>query len=87
MSGLLEGKRVLIPGVITDTSIAFHAAKVAQEQGAEVVLTGGPAAWSGRPGVVGVTATPDGVHVRVRPDDRDALIEAARRAGWSVRRS
>ncbi|KAA5834482.1 enoyl-ACP reductase FabI [Saccharopolyspora hirsuta] len=40
MSGLLEGKRILITGVITDSSIAFHAAKVAQEQGAEVVLTG-----------------------------------------------
>lgn len=40
MSGLLEGKRILITGVITDSSIAFHAAKVAQEQGAQVVLTG-----------------------------------------------
>ncbi|WP_197319000.1 enoyl-ACP reductase FabI [Saccharomonospora sp. NB11] len=40
MSGLLEGKRLLITGVITDRSIAFHAAKVAQEQGAQVVLTG-----------------------------------------------
>ncbi|GLZ36825.1 enoyl-ACP reductase FabI [Actinokineospora sp. NBRC 105648] len=40
MSGLLEGKRLLITGVITDSSIAFHAAKVAQEQGAQVVLTG-----------------------------------------------
>ncbi|EIE99389.1 enoyl-ACP reductase FabI [Saccharomonospora glauca] len=40
MSGLLEGKRLLITGVITDASIAFHAAKVAQEQGAQVVLTG-----------------------------------------------
>lgn len=40
MSGLLEGKRLLITGVITDSSIAFHAAKVAQEQGAKVVLTG-----------------------------------------------
>ncbi len=40
MSGLLEGKRLLITGVITDASIAFHAAKIAQEQGAEVVLTG-----------------------------------------------
>ncbi|GAB3290135.1 enoyl-ACP reductase FabI [Parasphingorhabdus pacifica] len=40
MSGLLEGKRVLVTGVITDASIAFHTAKVAQEQGAEVVLTG-----------------------------------------------
>jgi enoyl-[acyl-carrier protein] reductase I len=38
--GLLEGKRLLITGVITDSSIAFHAAKVAQEQGAKVVLTG-----------------------------------------------
>ena len=40
MPGLLEGKRLLITGVITDSSIAFHAAKVAQEQGATVVLTG-----------------------------------------------
>ncbi|GAA0519577.1 enoyl-ACP reductase FabI [Saccharopolyspora spinosporotrichia] len=40
VSGLLEGKRLLITGVITDASIAFHAARVAQEQGAQVVLTG-----------------------------------------------
>jgi enoyl-[acyl-carrier protein] reductase I len=40
MTGLLEGKRLLITGVITDASIAFHAAKVAQQQGATVVLTG-----------------------------------------------
>ncbi|WP_127783079.1 enoyl-ACP reductase FabI [Rhodococcus sp. X156] len=40
MSGLLEGKRLLITGVITDASIAFHTARVAQEQGATVVLTG-----------------------------------------------
>src|SRR5699024_10973267 len=39
-SGLLEGKRILVTGVITDASIAFHAARTAQEQGAEVVLTG-----------------------------------------------
>ncbi|ONI85016.1 enoyl-[acyl-carrier-protein] reductase [Saccharothrix sp. ALI-22-I] len=40
MTGLLEGKRLLITGVITDASIAFHVARVAQEQGAQVVLTG-----------------------------------------------
>jgi enoyl ACP reductase len=40
VTGLLEGKRLLITGVITDASIAFHVAKVAQEQGAQVVLTG-----------------------------------------------
>jgi len=40
MSGLLEGKRVLVTGVLTDASIAFAVAKIAQEQGATVVLTG-----------------------------------------------
>jgi len=38
--GLLDGKRVLVTGVLTDSSIAFHTARVAQEQGATVVLTG-----------------------------------------------
>ncbi|MDH3307568.1 MAG: enoyl-ACP reductase FabI [Acidimicrobiia bacterium] len=37
---LLEGKRLLITGVLTDDSIAFHTARIAQEQGAELVLTG-----------------------------------------------
>src|SRR6266699_2693238 len=40
MSGLLAGKRLLVTGVITDQSIAFSIARVAQEEGAEVVLTG-----------------------------------------------
>ncbi|HEV7898745.1 MAG TPA: enoyl-ACP reductase FabI [Planosporangium sp.] len=40
MSGLLAGKRLLVTGVITDQSIAFSVARIAQEQGAEVVLTG-----------------------------------------------
>lgn len=40
MSGLLEGKRLLITGVITEASMAFQIAKLAQEQGAQVVLTG-----------------------------------------------
>lgn len=37
---LLEGKRILVTGVITEQSIAFNIAKIAQEQGATVVLTG-----------------------------------------------
>ena len=40
MTGLLEGKRVLITGVLTEASIAFSVARLATEQGAEVVLTG-----------------------------------------------
>ena len=40
MTGLLAGKRILVTGIITDSSIAFYIAKVAQEAGAELVLTG-----------------------------------------------
>ena len=36
---LLEGKKLLVTGVLMDSSIAFHVARLAQEQGAEVVLT------------------------------------------------
>ena len=36
---LLEGKKLLVTGVLMDSSIAFHVARFAQEQGAEVVLT------------------------------------------------
>jgi enoyl-[acyl-carrier protein] reductase I len=38
--GLLDGKRILVTGVLTDDSLAFAAARIAQEQGAEIVLTG-----------------------------------------------
>ena len=40
MTGILDGKRVLVTGIITDSSIAFHIARVAQEAGAEIVCTG-----------------------------------------------
>ncbi len=36
---ILAGKRLLITGVITKDSIAFHAAEQAQKEGASVVLT------------------------------------------------
>jgi Enoyl-[acyl-carrier-protein] reductase (NADH) len=37
--GLLDGKKLLVTGVLTEGSIAFHVARLAQEEGAEVVLT------------------------------------------------
>jgi meromycolic acid enoyl-[acyl-carrier-protein] reductase len=40
--GLLEGKRILVTGVLTDASIAFHVARLAEEEGAQVVLTAFP---------------------------------------------
>jgi enoyl-[acyl-carrier protein] reductase I len=38
--GILAGKRVLITGVLTDDSLAFGVAQLAQEEGAEIVLSG-----------------------------------------------
>ena len=38
--GILQGKNILVTGVLTDSSIAFHIAKLAQEEGANVILTG-----------------------------------------------
>lgn len=38
--GILDGKRLLITGVLTDASLAFGVARLAQEEGAEIVLTG-----------------------------------------------
>lgn len=40
MPGLLDGKRILVTGVLTDDSLAFAVAKLAQEEGARIVLTG-----------------------------------------------
>ena len=40
MSGVLQGKRILITGVLTDDSLAFAVADLAQREGAEIVLTG-----------------------------------------------
>lgn len=36
---LLDGKRILVTGVLTESSIAFHVARLAQQEGATVVLT------------------------------------------------
>src|SRR5580698_6494098 len=38
--GMLEGKSVLVTGVLTDKSIGFRVAELAQQEGATVILTG-----------------------------------------------
>lgn len=40
--GLLEGKRILITGVLTEASLAFGVAELALAEGAEIVLTSAP---------------------------------------------
>jgi meromycolic acid enoyl-[acyl-carrier-protein] reductase len=37
---MLDGKRLIVTGVLTDASIGFATARLAQEEGADVVLTG-----------------------------------------------
>ena len=37
--GILQSKNILVTGVLTEASIAFHVARLAQEQGANVVLS------------------------------------------------
>jgi len=44
--GLLDGKRIVITGVLTDASLAYGVAKIALEEGAEIVLTGAGRALS-----------------------------------------
>jgi meromycolic acid enoyl-[acyl-carrier-protein] reductase len=40
VTGLLDGKRLLVTGVLTDASIGYATARLAQQEGAQVVLTG-----------------------------------------------
>jgi enoyl-[acyl-carrier protein] reductase I len=44
--GLLDGKKIVITGVLTDASLAFGVARLAREEGAEIVLTGAGRALS-----------------------------------------
>jgi len=38
--GLLDGKKIVITGVLTDASLAFGVARLALDEGADIVLTG-----------------------------------------------
>lgn len=44
--GLLDGKNIVITGVLTDASLAFGVATLAQQEGASIVLTGAGRALS-----------------------------------------
>jgi meromycolic acid enoyl-[acyl-carrier-protein] reductase len=44
--GLLDGKKIVITGVLTDASLAFGVARIAREEGADIVLTGAGRALS-----------------------------------------
>ncbi len=88
---LLDGKTILVAGVTMDTSIGFHVARVAQEQGATVVITNFGRALGitrriakrlpAEPAVVELDVT-DASHLERLPDQlREALGEDARLDG------
>lgn len=81
---LLDGRRLLITGVLTEASIAFHVAKLAQEQGATLLLTSaGRAMAVTRRTARRLPDMPDVLELDVtRPDHFAALgIELASRWG------
>lgn len=81
---MLAGKRLLITGVLTRDSIAWHVARHAQEAGAEVVLTGfGRARRLTERAAKALPDTPDVLELDVNSEDdlRAVPEELARRWG------
>ena len=85
MTGMLEGKRLLVTGVLTEQSLASAVVRVAVEQGAEVLL-GSPLcrAWTVTSKVaprIGVEAPVLELDVTL-PEDLAQLEATVREAGW-----
>jgi enoyl ACP reductase len=78
--GILAGKRLLITGVITKDSIAFHVAEQAQREGAEVLLTSfGRVKRMTERAAQRLPEPVDVLELDVnRPEDLDALTETLR---------
>ena len=72
---MLAGKRILITGVITRDSLAYHVAAQAQRAGAEVILTGfGRSKRMTERAAAHLPATPDVAELDAnRPEDFEAL--------------
>jgi len=80
---LLDGKRLLITGVLTPQSIAFSAAKVALEQGAEIVLTNfGRTVSLTEKTAKRLPSTPDVLDMDVTSDEQIAAVADELRERW-----
>ena len=80
---LLEGKRLLITGITNDKSLAFACAKLAIEQGAEVVLSGEPARLSITTRAARrLPVTPDTVELDVSDPDHFTRVRDELRERW-----
>jgi meromycolic acid enoyl-[acyl-carrier protein] reductase len=80
---LLDGKKLLITGVLTPQSIAFSAAKVAQEQGAEIVLTNfGRTVSLTQKTARRLPTTPDVLELDANSDEQIAAVAEELRERW-----
>jgi len=80
---LLDGKRIVVTGVLTDSSIAFSVARAAQEQGAELVLTSfGRAMSVTRRAARRLPAEPEVLSLDVTSDDDLAALTAELESRW-----
>jgi enoyl ACP reductase len=82
--GLLDGKRIVVTGVLNDASIAFATARLAQEQGGEIVLTGAGRALSLTQRTARkLPTTPQVLELDVTVQEHlDGLAPALRELGW-----
>jgi enoyl-[acyl-carrier protein] reductase I len=85
MPGLLAGKRLLITGVLTDDSLAYSVADLAQRQDAEVVLTGaGRGLALTRRVARHLPSPPDVLELDVTAPDHIDAVAADLRARWGA---
>src|ERR1700678_4840782 len=85
MSGLLAGKRIVVTGVLTDDSLAFSVAELAQREGAEVVLTGAGRGLSLTRRVARhLPSPPDVLELDVTAPDHIGAVADDLRARWGA---
>lgn len=82
---LLEGKRLLVSGVLTEASFAYAVARTAQEQGAEIVLTGFGRGLSITQRIAAKLPTEaDVLELDVTDEDQFAAVAAELDARWGA---
>ncbi len=83
VAGLLAGKKIVVTGVLTDRSIAFGVARLALEQGAELVLTSHGRAMSITQRIARrLPGTPDVLELDVTQADHFAALAAELTQRW-----
>ena len=88
--GILDGKRLLITGVLTDASLAYGVAQTALDEGAEIVLTGAGRGLSltqrtaRKLRVPAAMVAPDVLELDVTDPAQMASVAAALEAKWGA---